>query len=188
MASGTLPGIALVSRLAFPRFLLWPWFKLPSFGDCGSHTRLGTDSPLPTQTSAKVGVPWVTAWAQRRRPVAAGSALGTCQWCLGGRWGSRKDGCTSNPVPVYRVRDREVFLSSNEVRLGEEKCRPDVQWIQGMEASGEDGEHLGMGLSVCFITCFTCAERKAWRLNLYVTPARAKSDSGLLMRPVLEGM
>lgn len=37
----------------------------------------------------------------------------------------------SNDTSAFRVRDRAVFLSPNEVRLGKKKRRPDMQWIQG---------------------------------------------------------
>lgn len=54
---------------------------------------------------------------------------------VSGCWGRGQDACLSNGASAFRVRDREVFLSSNEMRPGEKKRRPDVQWIQGTRGS-----------------------------------------------------
>lgn len=42
----------------------------------------------------------------------------------------------SNPTPAFRVRDRAVVLSSNEVCLGEKKRGPHVQRVQGTRSHG----------------------------------------------------
>lgn len=60
----------------------------------------------------------------------------------------------SNSASASRVRDRAVFLSPNEVRLGKKKRRTDMQWIQGIQSSWGEQKRLA-GVTVCLISCFT---------------------------------
>jgi hypothetical protein len=78
-----------------------------------------------------------------------GQGLGVCEeasgcccirpgdlWVQGwGLLGMQAGQLLSNGTSAFRVRDRAVFLSSNEVRLGKTKRRPDMQWIQGTPGS-----------------------------------------------------
>lgn len=99
-----------------------------SFGNC---TRMGKVSCIP---HSDFGC-WQSSLDQG---LAMGDEESGCCVCSGdllvqgGRmWGKQAGQELSNGASAFRVRNREVFLSSNEVCLGKKKCRPDVQWIQG---------------------------------------------------------
>lgn len=100
-----------------------------SFGNC---IRMGKVSCLP---HSDLGC-WPSSLDQG---LAMGDEESGCCVCLlwgfaGAGWedeGKQAGQFLSNGASAFRVRDREVFLSSNEVCLGKKKCRPDVQWIQG---------------------------------------------------------
>lgn len=103
---------------------LWSWFRLLFF-----FKVLATVSAraiaLPTQILVVGRTLWIRVWLWMGRSLAA----------VSGCWGSRQDAYLSNGASAFRVRDREVFLSSNEMRPGKKKRRPDVQWIQGTRGS-----------------------------------------------------
>lgn len=73
-------------------------------------------------------------------------------WRLLGRQAER---FLSNSTSAFRVRDRAVFLSPNEVRLGKKKRRPDMQWIQGTPGFWWEQERLAGVFTVCLKFCFT---------------------------------